>query len=141
GLANTPLLIAVQTSVPWNRRGVATASTMFFRTIGGMLSVGILGGVLAHALVGAGASDAVADQLLSVERALLPPDLIAGLAGALQRAMSLVFWAVAAIAAAAFAVSLRFPKIPVTSAAPGGTTGAGERAEAGAGGPGIARDA
>ena len=26
GLANTPLIIAVQTSVPWNRRGVATAS-------------------------------------------------------------------------------------------------------------------
>ena len=34
GIANPPLLIAVQTSVPWNRRGVATASTLFFRTIG-----------------------------------------------------------------------------------------------------------
>ena len=40
GFANTPLVIAVQSSVPWNRRGVATASTMFFRTIGGTLAVG-----------------------------------------------------------------------------------------------------
>src|SRR2546430_3792251 len=35
GLANTALLIAVQTSVEWRQRGVATASTMFARTIGG----------------------------------------------------------------------------------------------------------
>ena len=47
GFTNTPLVIAVQSSVPWNRRGVATASTMFFRTIGGTLAVGLLGGVLA----------------------------------------------------------------------------------------------
>lgn len=118
GLANTPLLIAVQTSVPWNRRGVATASTMFFRTIGGTLSVGLLGGVLAHALVAAGASDAVADQLLSPERALLPPSVVAGLAGALQGAMSVVFWSVAAIAAAAFTVSLAFPRIAVQVGVP-----------------------
>src|SRR5690349_17207279 len=40
GLANTALLIAVQTSVEWRQRGVATASTMFARTIGGTLAVG-----------------------------------------------------------------------------------------------------
>src|SRR5206468_1615126 len=52
GFANTALLIAVQTSVAWRQRGVATASTMFFRTIGGTLAVGALGGVLASALAG-----------------------------------------------------------------------------------------
>ncbi|HUJ24810.1 MAG TPA: MDR family MFS transporter, partial [Myxococcales bacterium] len=46
GFANTSLLIAVQTSVDWRQRGVATASTMFARTIGGTLAVGALGGVL-----------------------------------------------------------------------------------------------
>src|SRR2546430_7621688 len=35
GLANTALLIAVQTSVEWRQRGGANASNMFARTIGG----------------------------------------------------------------------------------------------------------
>src|SRR5438067_2458466 len=50
GLANTALLIAVQTSVEWRQRGVATASTMFARTIGGTLAVGALGAILSAAL-------------------------------------------------------------------------------------------
>jgi EmrB/QacA subfamily drug resistance transporter len=52
GLANTPLLLAVQTSVEWRERGVATASTMFFRMIGATLAVGAMGGVLASSLRG-----------------------------------------------------------------------------------------
>ena len=116
GLANTPLVIAVQTSVPWNRRGVATSSTMFFRTIGGTLAVGILGGVLTSALAASGASGEVAEKLLGPERALLAPALVAGLSSALQGAMGTVFWAVAAIAAAAFAVSLLFPRLEVAPA-------------------------
>ena len=37
----------VQASVGWETRGVATASTLLFRTLGGTLSVGALGAVLA----------------------------------------------------------------------------------------------
>jgi EmrB/QacA subfamily drug resistance transporter len=113
GLANTPLIVAVQTSVPWARRGVATASTMFFRTIGGTLSVGLLGGVLAHALAGAGASGDVVEKLLGPERASLDGSIVAGLAGALQGALGAVFWAVAAIAASALAVSFGFPRVEI----------------------------
>src|SRR5262249_48187782 len=51
GLANTALLIAVQTSVAWRQRGVATASTMFARTIGGTLAVGVLGAALTASLL------------------------------------------------------------------------------------------
>jgi len=50
GFANIPLLFSVQSSVPWNRRGVATASTLFFRTIGGTITVGMMGAILAKAL-------------------------------------------------------------------------------------------
>ncbi len=127
GLANTPLIIAVQSSVPWNRRGVATSSTMFFRTIGGTLAVGILGGVLANALAGAGASQAVVEKLLGPERALLDPALVAGLSRALQGAMGTVFWAVAAIGIAAFAVSLLFPRLAVAPAE-AASAAAGDRA-------------
>jgi EmrB/QacA subfamily drug resistance transporter len=111
GLANTPLLIAVQSAVPWNRRGVATASTLFSRTIGGTLSVGILGGVLAHALAAGGAPPGVAEKLLSPERTGVDPALLAGLAGTLHGGLAGVFRAIAVIAAAAFAVSLLFPRL------------------------------
>ena len=115
GLANTPLVIAVQSSVPWRRRGVATASTMFFRTIGGTLAVGILGGVLAAALLGSGASSADVERLLGPDRALLPPDLLLSVSGALQVGLGRIFWAVVALATAAFGVSLLFPVVPVVA--------------------------
>ncbi len=46
GFIATPFLVAVQNAVPWNRRGVATSSNQFFRTIGGSISVAALGAVL-----------------------------------------------------------------------------------------------
>jgi EmrB/QacA subfamily drug resistance transporter len=113
GTANPPLIIAVQTSVDWNRRGVATASTMFFRTIGGTLAVGILGGVLAAVLTGAGAPAQVVERLLGPERATVDPAVVASVAGALQRAMGAVFWTCAAIAAGGFAAVLAFPHVPI----------------------------
>jgi EmrB/QacA subfamily drug resistance transporter len=133
GLANTPLIIAVQTSVPWNRRGIATASTMFFRTIGGTLSVGVLGGVLAAALGRAGAAPGIAERLLGPERATLAPAQAAAVSGALQAAMGMVFWSVAGIAASALLVATRFPRLTVEPArkVEGGAVGAArvERAE------------
>lgn len=50
GFSNIPLLFSVQSSVSWNRRGSATASTLFFRTVGGTIAVGVMGAVLAAAL-------------------------------------------------------------------------------------------
>jgi EmrB/QacA subfamily drug resistance transporter len=113
GFANTPLVIAVQTSVPWNRRGVATASTMFFRTIGGALAVGLLGGLLAAALAGGAAAPAQVERLLGPERHLLPPGTVAALSGVIQSGMGHVFWAAAGIAGAAFLASLLFPALAV----------------------------
>ena len=52
GVCNTALVIAVQESVPWERRGVATASTVFFRTIGGTVAVGAFGALVASRLAG-----------------------------------------------------------------------------------------
>jgi EmrB/QacA subfamily drug resistance transporter len=117
GTANPPLLIAVQTSVDWNRRGVATASTLFFRTIGGALAVGILGGVLAHALTGAGTRPDVVEKLLGPDRASLDPALVAAVAGELQGAMRTVFRSGAAIAAAALVAVLAFPHVAIPAPA------------------------
>ncbi len=113
GFANTPLIIAVQSSVPWERRGVATASAMFSRTIGGTLSVGILGGVLAAALARSGAPAGTVDRLLGPGRDLLSPAVVRSISGALQSGMETILWAVAAIAFAGFAASLFFPALKV----------------------------
>src|SRR5256885_10833358 len=73
GLANTALLIAVQTSVEWRQRGVATASTMFARTIGGTLAVGVLGAALSAAVLRDGPlPPAAADRLLGPEHGAGP---------------------------------------------------------------------
>jgi len=117
GLANTPIIIAVQTSVAWNRRGVATASTMFFRTIGGTMAVGLLGGLLAASLSGGPATPEQVEQLLGPQRGLLDPALLTSLAGALQAGMRNLFWASAAIAGAALAVGMAFPTLPAFAVA------------------------
>ena len=61
GFANTSLLVAVQGSVGWGQRGVATASTLLFRTLGGALAVGALGALLSATLASSGplSSDAL----------------------------------------------------------------------------------
>lgn len=46
GLMSTVFIISVQNAVPWNVRGVATASTQFFRTIGGTVGVALMGTIL-----------------------------------------------------------------------------------------------
>jgi EmrB/QacA subfamily drug resistance transporter len=118
GFASTALVIAVQSSVPWQRRGVATASTLFFRTIGGTIAVGVLGGILAAALSRGGIDPIVAEQLLGPERASLAPALVASASGALEGGMRVIFFAVAGLAGLAFVVSLAFPKVLVKPASP-----------------------
>ena len=46
GLCSTAFIISVQNAVPWNLRGVATATTQFFRTIGGTIGVALMGTIL-----------------------------------------------------------------------------------------------
>src|SRR5712691_8945184 len=114
GLANTALLIAVQTSVEWRQRGVATASTMFARTIGGTLAVGVLGGILASALSGdPSIPPDAADRLLGPEHgAGLDRSVVRALSLSLQSGLATVFWLIAGIAVAAAAISLLFPDLP-----------------------------
>jgi EmrB/QacA subfamily drug resistance transporter len=46
GFMSTAFVIAVQNAVPWNLRGVATASTQFVRTMGGTIGVAVMGAIL-----------------------------------------------------------------------------------------------
>jgi EmrB/QacA subfamily drug resistance transporter len=46
GFTSSVFILSVQNAVRWNLRGVATASTQFFRTIGGTVGVAIMGTIL-----------------------------------------------------------------------------------------------
>jgi EmrB/QacA subfamily drug resistance transporter len=45
GLASSPTLVAIQSVVGWDRRGVVTATNMFCRSIGSAVGVAVLGAV------------------------------------------------------------------------------------------------
>jgi hypothetical protein len=113
GFTATSLLIAVQTSVGWELRGVATASHMFFRTIGGVLGVGLMGGVLVSQLLkDPRVPIAAANELLGPEHGRgLPADVLETLSGALGSGLSINFWLICAASVAAFAAGLFFPKV------------------------------
>lgn len=115
GLANTALLIAVQTSVDWAQRGIVTASTLFFRTMGGLLAIGVGGGVLRAALARDPSIPAeAASQLLGPDRGhSLDPEVVRHLGSALEEGVGTIFWIACGIAVAAFVASLFFPKVAV----------------------------
>ncbi|MFO0566163.1 MAG: MDR family MFS transporter [Polyangiaceae bacterium] len=117
GFANTVTLIAVQGSVDYRERGVATASTMLFRTIGGALAVGGLGEVLARSLRHDPTLVADAARLLAGSRlgASLDPEHQRHLANALASGLRPVFWVIFALAALAFFVGLTFPRLRLGS--------------------------
>ena len=60
GPASLSFILAVQQAVRWGQRGVATGAVIFFRTIGGAIGVGLLGGALgwelSYLLTSAGAT-------------------------------------------------------------------------------------
>ena len=112
GFSNTALIIAVQTSVAWHERGVATASAMFFRTIGGALAVGVMGGMINASLAKDPTIPHEATSQVLTREGLqrMDPELLSRLGGLLAGALDTVFWLVAAMGVVAFVVSLRFPK-------------------------------
>jgi EmrB/QacA subfamily drug resistance transporter len=121
GFANTPLLIAVQSSVEWRQRGVATASTMFFRTVGGALAIGALGAFLAAALAkNPSLPIEAANQLLGPDHgSSLDPSVLRQLAQTLQTSLHVIFWSIFGISLTGFLVSWIFPRLATWSSSAG----------------------
>ena len=46
GLTTTAFIVSIQSTVPWNTRGVATATNMFMRNVGSTVGAALLGGIL-----------------------------------------------------------------------------------------------
>ncbi len=132
GASTTSMLIALQVSVPWRERGIATASAQFFRNMGQAVGATVLGVVLTVALTPILASERVqalaagmpaatkvgADPTLGPINVLFDLDLRLTLApetrGALQSALAdslwWVFGAMLLMAAVGALVATRFPR-------------------------------
>lgn len=117
GFLMPALVISVQNAVEWHNRGVVTALSQFFRSIGGSVSVAVMGAILTSDLatrlqrVEGVPTGADADLLLNVEaRELLPPAVLEAMREALAASLHQIFVLGLAGAAIAFAVVLFFPK-------------------------------
>jgi MFS family permease len=79
GLSATPLLIAVQSAVTWTRRGIATASNLFVRSVGSVVGPAVMGAPVNNAtghVGGATSQDTLAPEQAAVvgpARAPFPP--------------------------------------------------------------------
>jgi EmrB/QacA subfamily drug resistance transporter len=107
GMSVSSSLIAVQTSVRWERRGTATASSIFFRTMGGAVAVAAFGSMLGYSLAQSFPPDVIA-RVLGPDRAShveISGPLVAALAAGIHRLF--VIMGVAGVAA--FATALLFP--------------------------------
>lgn len=129
GCANTALLIAVQSTVPWERRGIATASNMFARTIGATLAVGAMGALLSHVVRDEAHVAPEVMQAVLLRRDRMGPGVgevvgaigqgeSARLLAALSHGLSLVFWANALLGVMGILLAVFFPPLRTESGAP-----------------------
>jgi MFS family permease len=122
GLSNTTFIVAIQTSVSWTQRGVATASNMLMRILGSALGAAVFGGVL-NLMMSAylrreGLQDRVGinsiQELMGGEGApgdALPPDVLALLRDGLAHSLHVVFWGIVVFAAITMAAAWRVPEL------------------------------
>ena len=96
GLVATPSLIAAQSSVQWNERGVVTGANLFSRSIGSAVGVAIFGAVANGIFAASGGSGTDAATI--------------------EAASSAVFVAVVIAASATVIATVSMPRTPVQSA-------------------------
>jgi MFS family permease len=122
GLLSTTYIVAIQSSVGWEQRGVATATNMLMRNLGNAVGAALLGGVLnarlASYIDARGLSSVISldsvRQLIERRTGVTVPiatEALAVLRDGLSASLLLVFWTVAVIAAAILLISWRVPDL------------------------------
>ncbi|MHA7178740.1 MFS transporter [Arthrobacter sp. MDB2-24] len=79
GLVATPSLIAAQSSVEWNERGVVTGTNLFARSIGSSIGVAVFGAVANSIYAGTPGGDTDAHTIVSASTAVFLAVLIGAL--------------------------------------------------------------
>ena len=96
GFVSSPAVVAAQSSVTWQFRGVATGATMFARSVGSSVGVAVFG--------------AIANGVVAARLGGATPDLERLPRGVLEPAVHAVFVASAVVAVALVAAGLLMPR-------------------------------
>ncbi|WP_269844943.1 MDR family MFS transporter [Lottiidibacillus patelloidae] len=119
GLTNTTFIVAIQSSVDWKDRGIATASNSFMRTLGSTLGAALLGGVLNNRLqefikennmddiISIDAANLLLDE---AQRNVLPESSRILLQEGLTLSLHSVYWGVASLAVISFLLTVFLPR-------------------------------
>jgi EmrB/QacA subfamily drug resistance transporter len=104
GFCNTTFIVAVQASVDWQERGVATSSTLFMRILGQSLGAALFGAVLNAGLAGMG-GDAIRELMA---RQVAGGDL-GRLAEGVAAALRHVYWLAGGLSLTALLLAFLLP--------------------------------
>ena len=112
GACNIAFLLVVQGAVGWSERGVATASTLFFRTIGQTIGAGLAGAILNFGIArhAGGAHDVLEVLLEASQRNSLDTPQMAPLIDAVGSSLHDVYVVALVLAAVTLATALMLPK-------------------------------
>ena len=120
GLTSTTFIVAIQSSVSWQQRGIATASNMFMRSLGSAVGAALLGGILNSRLqqylsertATSNLTISAANQLLDeTKRESLDPAKLDLLQNGLIISLKWVYGGVLVLAILSFALVLTLPRI------------------------------
>lgn len=122
GFLSTTFVVAIQTSVPWNQRGVATASNMLMRILGQALGAALFGGVLnfqmARFLAGHGLEGRVSMESIealmgdaAASTVRLAPEVMAQLRVGLEDSLHAVFWGIVIMGVITLVAALKVPEL------------------------------
>jgi EmrB/QacA subfamily drug resistance transporter len=111
GFCNQTFLVAIQSSVGWQERGIATASMLFSRTIGQSLGAGLGGAILNFGVARlVGDSDQALNQLLEPSRrASIAADALPRLIEAITASLHTIYIIAGVLAVLALAATLLIP--------------------------------
>ncbi|WP_417900710.1 MDR family MFS transporter [Bacillus haimaensis] len=119
GFSTTSFIVSIQSNVPWQKRGVATASNMFMRTLGSTIGAALLGGILnsriqghlkENGMSGEFSLDSTTLLLNEEQRNQLSESMRTLLQDGLTSAFQTVYIVVAAFAVISFLLILLLPK-------------------------------
>lgn len=122
GLAFLSFLVAVQSSVDWGQRGVATGILQFIRSLGSAVGAAVMGTVMNVTLVAnltekgsfANPLDAANDLLDAEKRALLEPDMLQTLTLAFDNSVGQAFIVLAILGFLGLILTWFFPHTATT---------------------------
>ncbi len=111
GLTNNTYTVAIQGSVGWAQRGVATSTMSFMRQVGQSIGAAVFGGTINAQLAAQGAGGDIVDRIMDpAQRGTIAADMIAPLTAAIARGLHDVYIITALLGLGVLATALMLPR-------------------------------